>query len=61
LPLAIDLHKDLIDVECIAVTTMSPFESKSVSSTKLNTPESDGFVADRDSSFCEQIFNITVA
>jgi hypothetical protein len=59
--LAIDFHEDLIDVECIAITTMSPFESTSVSSTKLDTPESDGFVADGDASFCEQIFNITVA
>jgi hypothetical protein len=59
--LAIDLHEDLIDVERIAITTVLPFETTSVSSTKLDTPESDGFVADSYSSFCEQVFDITMA
>ena len=44
--LAIDLHEDLIDVERLAITTVSPFETTCVSSAKLDTPESDGFVAD---------------
>jgi len=59
--LAIDLHKDLIDKERIAITTVSPFETPSVSSTKLDTPESDGFMADSDASFRQQIFDITIA
>src|SRR6056300_799782 len=37
---------------------MSLFETTSVSITKFDTPESDGFVADSDTSFREQIFNI---
>jgi hypothetical protein len=45
-PLAIDLHEDLIDVERIAVPTVPLLESTSVSIAKLNTPESDGFIAD---------------
>ena len=40
---------------------MSPFETTSVSITKFDTPESDGFVADSDTSFREQIFDITIA
>jgi hypothetical protein len=59
--LAIDLHEDLIDVERIAATTVSLFESTSVSSAKLDTPESDGFVADTKASFREQVFDITTA
>jgi hypothetical protein len=42
-------------------TPHEPFELSSVPNTKLDTPESDGFVADSDASFCEQILNITVA
>jgi hypothetical protein len=58
---AIDLYEDLIDVERIAITTVPLFESTSVSSAKLDTPESDGFVADTNASFGEQILNITIA
>ena len=59
--LAIDLHDDLIDVERIAVTTVLLFESTSVSSARLDTPESDGCVADTNASFGEQLFEITKA
>jgi hypothetical protein len=59
--LAIDLHKDLIEVERIAVASVPLFESASVSSAKLDTPESDSFVADTNASFGEQILNITIA
>ena len=59
--LTIDLHEDLIDVKRIAVTTVSLFESTSVSSAKLDTPESDGFVADTNAPFGKQVFDITIA
>jgi len=59
--LTIDLHEDLIDEERIAITMVSPFETTSVSSTKLDTPQSDGFIADSDASFREQIFDVTIA
>jgi len=59
--LAIDLHEDLIDVERIAVTTVPLLESTSVSSAKLNTPESDSSIADTNASFGEQILDITIA
>jgi hypothetical protein len=59
--LAFDPHEDLIDVERIAVTTVSLLESTSVSSAELNTPESDGFIADTNASFGEQILDITIA
>ena len=59
--LAVDLHEDLIEVERIAVASVSLFESASVSSAKLEPPESDGFVADTNASFGEQILDITIA
>ena len=46
--LALNLHEDLVDEECIAITTVSPFETTSISSTKFDTPKSDGFVANND-------------
>jgi hypothetical protein len=54
-------QRELIDVGCIAITTVPLFESTSLSSAKLDTPESDGFVADINASFGEQILNITIA
>ena len=59
--LAIDLHKDLVDVERIAEATVSLFESTSESCAKLDAPESDGFVADNNAPFGKQVFDITAA
>jgi hypothetical protein len=59
--LAIDFHENLIEVERITITTMPTFESSSVSNTKLDTPESDRFVANSDASFSKQVLNVTVA
>jgi hypothetical protein len=39
--LAIDRHKDFIDVESITVATMSPLQSSSVYSSELDTPEAN--------------------
>jgi hypothetical protein len=36
--LAIDLYKDFIDVEGIAVTAMLPFQSSSVYNAEFDTP-----------------------
>ena len=58
--LAIDFYEDFIEVERIAITTMSLLEPTSVSSAKLDTPESDGFVADTNASFGEQVLDITI-
>ena len=51
----------LAALSVIAITTVSSFETTSVSSAKLDTPESDGFVADTNASFGEQVFDITTA
>jgi len=56
----IDLHKHPINLEHIAITAMSAFESMSVSSTEFDTPEPDGLIANDDASFFKQIFDISV-
>jgi hypothetical protein len=45
----------------VAKLLISLLESTSVSSAKLNTPESDGFIADANVSFGEQILDIRIA
>ncbi len=52
---ATNIHEDLIEVERIAVTTMPLLQSTSVSGAKLNSPGSDGFIADTNGAFGEQI------
>jgi hypothetical protein len=51
--LALDLHKNLIDVKCIAVTLVLSFQSPRIFGAKLDTPESDRLVADCDTAFSE--------
>jgi len=45
--LAVDLHKDFVDVECVAVTTMFALQSSSVYGSKFNAPKPDGPAAKR--------------
>ena len=40
---------------------MSLFESTCVPSAKLDTPESDGFVANNNAPFGKEVFDITIA
>ena len=58
---SVDLHKDLIDVECVTVATMVSPKSSAVDSTELDTPQSDRFSSDDDTSLSQEIFYITVA
>jgi hypothetical protein len=59
--LAVDFDEDLIDVESIAIAPMLPLQSSAVESAELDTPETDCFSADGDTSFCEEIFDISMA
>ena len=49
--LAIDLYKDLIDEEGVAVASVFPFQSSGIQSTELDAPEPNRFAADNDASF----------
>jgi hypothetical protein len=46
---------------CHTVATVSLFKSARVSSAKLDTPESDGFVANNKAPFGKEVFDITIA
>ena len=59
--LASDLYEDLINVECVAVALVSAFQWTSVFSSELDAPESDGLMADCDTTFGQQISDIPVA
>lgn len=59
--LAIDLHKDFIDEEGVAITSMVPLQSSSVDCSEFDAPQADRFVADGDTALCEMIFDISVA
>ena len=51
--LPIDLDKDLVDVKCVAVSTMISLQPSSVYSAKLVTPQANRFIADGDASLGE--------
>ena len=59
--LAVDLDEYFIDVEGITVALVLSLQSSSVYRSEFDTPQPDGFIADSDASFCQEIFDITVA
>ena len=59
--LAIDLHKDFIDVEGVAVASVLALQAAGIYGTELDTPETDLFPGDGDISFRQEIFDVSVA
>jgi len=59
--LAVYLYEYFIDVEGITVSTMSAFQSSGIERAELDTPETDCFAADGNTSLGEKIFNIAMA
>lgn len=59
--LTLNLDKDIVDKECIALTRMSAPKSLGIFRTKLYTPKTNRLVTDGDTSLGEQIFDITIA
>jgi hypothetical protein len=60
LRLTIDLHEDFIDVQGIAVALVLALQSPGVPATKLDTPETDGFITYDNTSFSQQILDISM-
>ena len=58
--LTINLHEDFIDVEGVTVSSVFAFPSAGIETAKLDTPQTDRFTADGDTSLGQQIFNIAV-
>ena len=59
--LAVDLHKDFIDVEGVAVASVLAFQPAGINGSEFDAPEADRFAADGDTSLSEKVFYVTVA
>ena len=59
--LAVDLHKDFIQMPDIAKATLSPLEFPRIGRTELLTPMSNGFIGDVDSALSQKIFDVAQA
>ena len=57
---AIDLDEDFVDVESVAVATVSVFQSACIDRSEFFAPESDGLSADRYSPFSQEILDVTL-
>jgi hypothetical protein len=51
--LAVDLHKNFINVESVSVALMPLLQPSGIFGSELNTPEADGFIADHNASFSQ--------
>ena len=58
--LAIDLHKDFVDKESVAVASVISLQPAGINGSELYAPEPDGFTADSDASFSEEILDVAV-
>jgi hypothetical protein len=56
---ALNLNEDFIDKESIPIALVPPSKSPGVFGPKLDTPQPDRFVADRNSAFGHEILDIT--
>ena len=59
--LAIDFHKDFIDIECVTKATMLSLQSPGINGSEFYTPEADSFSTDDNATLGEQVFDISVA
>jgi hypothetical protein len=58
--LCVDLYEDFIDVEGISVSSVLSLQRPGIPSPKLDTPEPDRCAADDNSSFSQQIFDVSM-
>jgi hypothetical protein len=59
--LAIDFYEDFIDEKGITVASMLSLQSSSVYGSEFDAPEPDRFATDDNSSFSQQIFDVSMA
>jgi hypothetical protein len=57
---AVNLHKNFVDVERIAIALMLSLQSTSINRSEFDTPEADRFSADSDASLGQKVFDIPV-
>jgi hypothetical protein len=59
--LPVYFYEDLIDAEGIAIASMLSLQAAAINGSELDASDPDRFPSDGDSSFREQIFNISMA
>ncbi len=58
--LTLDLHEHFVDEKCISKSLMSTRQKLDVFRSKLITPETNRRIAHLNTSFCQQIFDISM-
>lgn len=57
---SVDLQEDFIDEASVATARVLSFQSSSLYSAEFEAPKADGFPADSDTAFSQQVFNIAL-
>jgi hypothetical protein len=60
-PLALDVHEELVHVPDVSLTTLPTSEAPSVVESELLTPLANGLMGDDDSPLCQELLNISEA
>jgi hypothetical protein len=60
IPPAVYLDEDFVDVKDIAVAPMLSFQPACVDGAEFDAPKAYSFLADRDASFSQQVFDISM-
>ncbi len=58
--LSADLHEDFIDEKCTAESLVPTLQTPGILRSKLITPQPNSFITDGDSTFSQQIFDISM-
>ena len=58
--LTINLHEDLINEKCISVSLVLLFQTTNIFQTELIAPQTNCLIANGDSTFSQQIFDISM-
>lgn len=59
--LAADLYEYFINVESIAVASVLPLQPARIVGTELDAPQAYRFTGDGDTSFCQEVFDVSMA
>ena len=57
---AIDLDEDFVNIEGVAIATMSTLQPLGIFGSEFDTPEANSLVADCDTAFWQEILDISV-
>jgi hypothetical protein len=60
-PLALDVHEELVQVPHVSLTSLSTPKVPSVIESELLTPLPNGLVGDDDSAFCHEVLDVSEA